>query len=149
MPSNIATPHPELLIWCISWIPGLFLWTWRLSHLLPAGQGRRAAVEGAAIAAVPLSAWAAYALAEAAARAQVTGAPSLPDWSLYLALAQVLIPYAVAGAFAVWRQHQRQRPRQTHRRPEPWWVAAAVAVTSLPFLTPGLFMAQLMLLAGA
>lgn len=148
-----------LMLWAISWMPGLFLFAYRLSRLVPAGQRRRAAGEGLVISALPLAAWAMYALSDATAHAEAQarihlGQTAAPVMTLQLAwsVGQVLLPYLVVGAFAGWRAQRQasssKRLQQPAAAPGPWWLAAAVAMASIPFLTPGLFMAQLMLVFG-
>lgn len=131
-----------LLVWALTWLPGLALTAWRVERLLRARRRLRALAEALAWVLVPMSAFALYALPDAQRYAQAHGSAGSVG-SLVSAL-QVAGPYAVSMAYlwAVLRPGV-QAPERTR-----WRLATLLGLVAVPVLTPGLLMAQLMVLAG-
>lgn len=135
-----------LLLWALTWLPGLWLYSVRASRLLQHRLGPREAgclvVQGLLIAAVPLAGFGAYAVSQALLQAQA-GRPA-PVVGTAVSVLQVLLPYAVCGLVAAWGRWRSGTPPA----PPRWWLGGLVGTMALPLLTPGLFMTQLMVFFG-
>lgn len=147
MPLSEARSHTAILVWALTWLPGLPLACWRAERLLRARQAPRALLECAAILLLPLLAFGLYAVSGAQRYAQAGGEPV--SWRSLLSVGQPAVPYLASMACLLLLTRRAGagpgRPTAATR----WWVAFAVGLLAIPVLVPGLLMAQLMVFVGA
>lgn len=135
--------HIAVLVWAATWLPGLAFAVWRMECLLRTARRSRALLELVAVLFMPLLAFGGYALSDAQRYAQAHNVQM--SWGAYLSVAQVAIPYVTSAMYlmTVWR------PGASHPTASRWWVALLLGFLSAFVLTPGLLMAQLMVLVSA
>jgi hypothetical protein len=141
----LSEPHARIamVVWALSWLPGLALASWRAERLIRAERRWRALTEYAALLAVPLASFGGYALAGAQRYAEARGGPV--GWgSLLLSIAQVAVPYAVSAACLLLPRRSNTGPSV----PARWWIGLLLGLLAVLVLVPGLLMAQLMVFVG-
>jgi len=130
-----------IAVWAASWLPGLFLFAFRAARLVAAQAYLRVVVEGLAILLPPAACFAFYTARGAQLQMQAGRTVDVP--LLLVSIADLAIPYlACAGylAFAV-----KPPPAEP---PTGWWLGAGLGLLSVPLLTPGHFMAMLVVVSG-
>lgn len=142
MPLSESGSFIAIGFWAATWLPGLAFAAWRMERLLRAAQWPRALLELVAVLLLPLLTFGLYTLSDAQryAHAHSTQVP----WSTLWSVAQVAVPYA-ASAACLWAI---LRPGTAHPKESRGWIAFLLGLLSAIVLTPGLLMAQLMVIVG-
>ena len=97
-----------LAVWLVSWLPGLFLFSYRASRLLQKHQIKRATFEGLIIAFIPTLGWAGYAWSQT--MMQLAAGIDVKDGALTKYLIETLYPYLASGiAVSVLYLMQKQK----------------------------------------
>ena len=131
-----------IVVWAVVWLPGLAFASWRAERLLRARRLPRALLEPAAMALLPLLAFAFYALPDAQRYARAHG--TSVSWGSYFSVAQVAVPYLVSAAYLLAVLGPSTSPPAGTR----WWVGLLLGMLSVLVLAPGLLMTQLMVFVG-
>ncbi len=142
MPLSESGSRLAVSVWAALWLPGLFLASWRMEHLLRASRASRALLEALVLLSAPLLAFGLYALSDAQRYAQAHG--QQVSWAALLSVAQVSIPYGASATYLF----ASLRPGVVHPKGRHWWLAALIGLVAVLVAAPGLLMAQLMVLAG-
>jgi hypothetical protein len=142
MPLSEAHARIAIVVWSLTWLPGLALASWRAERRLRARHRWRALIEYAALLAIPLVSFGVYAFSDAQRYADARGGSV--GWSSFLSVAQVAVPYAVSAAYLLLARRSNTGPSATAR----WWVGLLLGLLAVPVLVPGLLMAQLMVFVG-
>lgn len=135
--ANIA-----IIAWAITWLPGMFLLAYRATALIRVRKTKRAFVEALLIGAIPAVTYGGYLISDAALQRQASREVS--SLGLAASVAQVSGPYMVC-LLCAWWLNRKAAPDATSRA---WWLVALAGLVSVPLLTPGLFMTQLMVVFG-
>lgn len=133
-----------LVVWCATWLPGLAFFSRRARTLFTRSARLRAAAEGLLLGAVPALAFNAYQWLSGSAP-QLLSRGSQPAWRIFgLPALETMAPYAVAYVAFWW---SRSRPASTPVT-GLFWGPTLVAFASVPLLSPGMLLGQLMFLVG-
>lgn len=140
----LSEPHARIaiVVWALTWLPGLALASWRAEGWLRAQRGWRALTEYAALLAIPMVSFGVYAFSDAQRYADARGGSV--GWSSLLSAAQVAVPYAVSAAHLLLAMRSNTGRSATAR----WWVGLLLGLLAVLVLVPGLLMAQLMVFVG-
>lgn len=142
MPLSEPDARIAIVVWALTWLPGLALASWRAEGWLRAQRGWRALTEYAALLAIPMVSFGVYAFSDAKRYADARGGSV--GWSSLLSAAQVAVPYAVSAAHVLLAMRSNTGPSATAR----WWVGLLLGLLAVLVLVPGLLMAQLMVFVG-
>ena len=143
MPLSESGSRLAVSAWAALWLPTVFLACWRTERLLRASRVPRAMLELLGLLSAPMLAFGLYAFSDALRYAEAHSAQV--SWSPLASVALVAVPHTVGAAYLYLVLRHRVPPPGGSR----WWVAALIGLLAVLVFAPGMFMAQLMVLAGS
>ena len=131
-----------IVIWSLTWLPGIVLFVFRVTHLWQSGRRTRAAIEGPLLVSIPVAAWGLYVWSDTMMQL-AAGIPHVSAGTPTY-LVQTAVPYLVS-VISIFGLHLIMGAidiRSTRL------VAIILGLIAAPIAAPRPFLSLLMVLAG-